>query len=111
MDSAIRSLGQGFAQDLLRTRRAGGDYHHLAAMLFFLAQGFLESIGVGLINLVGDVFANPRTTLIKLQWGILLRDLLDADQDLQRTPLQAGLPKPEWHRRYRTRRTTKNREV
>ena len=59
VDGAIRALGQGFTQHLLGARRTGGDDDHFPAVLFFLAQGFFEREGVGLIDLVGDVFADP----------------------------------------------------
>ena len=82
MNGAVGSLGQRLAQHLLRARRAAGDDHHLATVLFFLAQRLFQGVGVGLIHFVGNIFANPRAALVQLERRVFLRDLLHADQDL-----------------------------
>jgi hypothetical protein len=82
MNRAIGALGQRLAQHLLGARRAGGDHHHLAAVLLLLAQRFFERVGVRLVDLVGNVLANPRPRLVELEGSIFLRDLLHAYQDL-----------------------------
>ena len=81
MNGAVGAFRQSFAQYLLRAGRTDGDDDYFAAILFFLAQGFFQRIGVGLIHFIRDVFANPGARLIQLERGILLRDLLDANQD------------------------------
>ena len=59
MNRAVRALGQRFAQHLLRPRRAGGDDHNLAFMLFPLAQRFFQRVRVRLVDLVRNVLADP----------------------------------------------------
>ena len=59
VDGAVGAFGQRFPQDLTGASRAGGDHDHFAGMLFFLAQGLFESVGVGFIDLVGKIFADP----------------------------------------------------
>src|SRR5437879_2567855 len=68
---------------LLRPRRTARDHHNLAFMLLSLPQRLFERIGVRLVDLVGNVFANPRARVIELQGCILLRHLLHANQNLQ----------------------------
>ena len=87
MDGAVGALGQRLAQNLLRARRAAGDDHDLAAVLFLLAQRLFQRVGVGLVHFVGNVVANPRAALVQLERRVLLRDLLHADQDLHRGSL------------------------
>ena len=82
MDGAVGALGQRLAQNLLRARRAAGDDHYLAAMLFLLAQRLFQRVGVGLVHFVGNIVANPRAALVQLERRVFLRDLLHADQDL-----------------------------
>src|SRR5579859_5295956 len=66
MKRAIGSLGQRFAQNLLCTRRTRGDYNYFATMLLFLSEGLFERVGIRLIDLVGDVLANPGAAFIEL---------------------------------------------
>ena len=87
VDRAIGALGEGLTQNLGGTGRASGDHNHFSAVFFFLPQGLLKGVGVGLIDLVGDVFPNPGAGFIELEGRVLLRDLLHADQDFhQDTP-------------------------
>ncbi len=80
MDGAIRPFRQGFAQHLLGARGAGGNDHNLAAVLFFLTQRFFEGEGVGLIDFIRHVFADPGAGLVQFEWRILLRHLFHADE-------------------------------
>src|SRR5258708_4902812 len=84
MNRAVGALGQSFAQHLLRARRPGGNHHDFATVLFLLAQRFFERISVGLVDFIGDVFANPRAAFVQFQRGVLLRDLLHADQNFHK---------------------------
>ena len=52
-------------------------------MLFFLTKRFFKRKRVGLVDLVRNIFADPRAAFIQLQRRVLLRDLLDANQNLQ----------------------------
>ena len=91
VDGAVRALGQGFAQHLLRTRRAGSDDHHFSSMFFSLAQRFFEGESVGLVHFIRDVFADPGRSLVQLERCILLRHLLHANQDFQMMTPYRGL--------------------
>jgi len=82
MNGAVRAFGQRFAQNLLRPRGACGNYHYLAAVLLFLAERLFERKGVGLIDLVGDVFADLGAGFVEFERCILLRHLFHADQNL-----------------------------
>ena len=64
VNGTVRSLGKRFAQDLLCASRAAGDDDDLAVMLFPLAQGLFEGVGVRLVDFVRDVFANPRAAFV-----------------------------------------------
>jgi hypothetical protein len=81
MDSTVGTLGQGFAQHLAGTRRARGNYDHLATVLFLLAKRFFQGVGVGFVHFVGNVFADPGSGLVEFKRGIFLGDLLHAHQD------------------------------
>ena len=86
VNGAIGTLGEGLAQDLLCASRAGGDDDNFTAVLFFLAECFLEGVGVGLVHLVGDILADPGTGLVEFERCVFLRHLLHADQDFHPTP-------------------------
>ena len=81
MNGAVGSFGQGLAQNLGRASGTRGDHNHIAAVLFLLTQGLLEGVGIGFIDLVGDVFPDPGAAFVELEGRVLLRDLLHADQD------------------------------
>jgi hypothetical protein len=49
-------------------------------MLFLLPQGFFQRVGVRLVDLIGDVFANPGAGVVQLERRIFLRYLLDAHE-------------------------------
>src|ERR1039458_1829465 len=85
MNGAVGAFGQGFAQHLLGARRTGGDHHYFPAVLLFLSESFFQSVGIGLIHFVGNIFANPSAGFVKFKGDILLRDLLHADENFQRT--------------------------
>ena len=89
-------LFAGLPQNLRGSRGAGRDYDDFSAMLLFLAQRFFERVGVGLVDLVGNVLANPGAALVELQGSVLLRDLLHADQDLHKSiSRRSGVRKEE----------------
>jgi hypothetical protein len=50
-------------------------------MLFFLAQGFFKSVGVGFVNLAGKIFADPGPRFVQLEGRVFLGNLLHANQD------------------------------
>jgi len=55
----------------------------LAARLAILAAApAREAAIVGFVDLVRHIFADPSAGLVQLEWRILLRHLLDANQDL-----------------------------
>ena len=81
VNGAIGALGQRFAQDLAGARRAGGNHHYFAGVLFLLPQRFFQRVRVGLIDLVGNVFADPGARLVQFEGRIFLRNLLHANQD------------------------------
>ena len=81
VDGAVRALGQSFAQHLLGPRGTGGDYHDFPAVLFFLTQRLFQGEGVGLIDFVRHVFANPGAGFVQLEGRILLRHLFHADKN------------------------------
>ena len=81
MNGAVGAFRQSFAQYLLRSGWTYGDDDHFAAILFLLAQGFFQRVGVGLIHFIRNVFANPGALRIQLERSILLRNLLDANQN------------------------------
>ncbi len=83
VDGAIRALGQRLAQHLLGARRAARDHDYFSLMLFPLAQGFFERVGIGLIDFIGNIFADPGTGFVQLERRIFLRDLLHTDQNFQ----------------------------
>src|SRR3954451_24223995 len=51
-------------------------------MLLFLPQRLFQSVSIWFVDFVGDVFADPGATLVQLEWCILLRHLLHANQYL-----------------------------
>jgi hypothetical protein len=52
-------------------------------MFFLLPQRFFERIRIRLIDFLGNVFANPRTSFVEFERCIFLRHLLHAYQDFQ----------------------------
>src|SRR5438067_2245844 len=86
MNCPVCAFGKRLAQYLLRSRRTGGNGYNFAAVLLFLAQCFFECVCIRLIDFIRDVFADPRAALIELKRSILLRYLLDANQNLQKMP-------------------------
>ena len=81
VDGAVGALGESFAQNLRRTSRAGGDNDDFPAVLFLLAKRFFEGIGVGFVDFVGNVFADPGAGFVEFERRVFLRDLLHADED------------------------------
>src|SRR3954471_249264 len=51
-------------------------------MLLFLPQRLFQSVSIWFVDFIGDVFADPGATLVQLEWCILLRHLLHANQYL-----------------------------
>src|SRR5579863_7014691 len=83
MDSAVRTLCQGFLDYLLGPFRPHGKRHHLASMFLFQTQPFLQSETIRLIHLEADIsFADPRAAFGDVQRRILGGNLLDANGDL-----------------------------
>src|SRR5215469_14484628 len=89
MNRAIGTLGKSFAQYLAGARRTRRDDDDFTAMLLFLAQSFFEGVGVGLVDFVGNVFANPGACLVEFEGRIFLRHLLHTDQDFHGSLLSA----------------------
>jgi hypothetical protein len=69
---------------LSRTGRPGSQDYDLSAVLFFLAKGFFEGVGVGFVDFVGNVFADPSAGFVEFQRRIFLGDLLHANEDFHR---------------------------
>ena len=91
MNGAIGALGQSLPQDLLGAGGAGGDYDNVSAVFLLLPQRLFQRKGVGLIDFVGNVFANPGAGFVELQRRIFLRHLFHADQNLQANAPRARL--------------------
>src|SRR4051812_1330499 len=53
-------------------------------MFFLLAQRLFERVRIRLVDLVGDVFADPGAGGVHLERGVFLRHLFHADEDLHR---------------------------
>src|SRR3954462_11084385 len=51
-------------------------------MLFLLSQRLFECVCVRLVHFVRNVFTDPGATLVQLEWCVLLRHLLHANQYL-----------------------------
>ena len=60
MDSAVRPFCQGFLDYLFRPLRTHGERHHLASVLFFEPQAFLQREAIGFVHFEADIgLTNP----------------------------------------------------
>ena len=81
VDGAVGALSQGFTQHLAGPGRPGRDGYDFPAVFFLLAKGLFQGVGVRLVDLIRNVFANPGPGLVQLEGSIFLRNLLHADQN------------------------------
>ena len=81
MNGAVGALGQRFAKNGLGSRGSRSQHDDFAAVFLFLTEGLLECVGVGLVDFVGDVFADPGSGFVEFEGRVFLRDLLDTDED------------------------------
>src|SRR5580704_2804070 len=80
MNSAVRALCQGFLDHLFCPLGSHGERHHLASMLFFEPQGFLQREAIRLVHFKADVgFTDPGAIFGNVQRRIFSRNLLDAN--------------------------------
>ena len=82
VNRAVGASRQRFPQHLRDARGPGGADDDLAAVLLLEAQGFLERVGVRLVELPARVlFANVRALRVQAGLPLAGRNLLDADSD------------------------------
>ncbi len=81
VNGAIGAFGQGFLDGLLHALGTHGKGDDFAAVFFFQAEGFFESVAIGLIHFETDVgFLDPVSG--NGEWGVFCGDLFDADDDV-----------------------------
>ncbi len=83
VDGAIRAFRDGFPQHLLGAGWPAGDDHYFTLMLFPLPQSLFQRVGIRLVDLVRDLFADPGARFVELERCVFLRHLLHANQDFQ----------------------------
>ena len=83
MDGPVGAFCERFADGLCGAGRPGTQGHYLAAMLFLELQARFQSVGIGLIDLEGQIpLINPFPRGGNPQLRITSRNLLDGDDDL-----------------------------